>query len=323
MEFGDCAAAQDIHSHLAGVGAKLGVIDAAGGEGAGGNEGICAGVVGDARIVEDLSHGARHVHHHVVGGGEDGVTAAHQGVGGGDHFVSGVAGLFEIFDAQLLQICLGLGDGGLGVDLGVGVQQAHAGNVGISRQHHVDDEAGVQGVGSAGDGIHAGQACGFGIGAGGVDDGDVVAVGGGDHALGGQGGDGDDGVKIVGDHLGADLIQDSGVVLAVEDLELDGSGGELCFDGSTDLVERGVIQLLDDGDPGDAVIGGGAAGGEDGQGHHGGENDAHKLFHRKTSIKKVLTPLTGSKDRKYKTCGTTLLAGNPAAFHGANTPPTR
>ena len=45
VEFGNVAAVQDIHSHLAGVGAELRVVDAAGGEGTGGNEGIRAGVV--------------------------------------------------------------------------------------------------------------------------------------------------------------------------------------------------------------------------------------------------------------------------------------
>ena len=57
-------------------------------------------------------------------------------------------------------------------------------DVGVGREHHIHDEGGVQRVGNAGDIAHAGQACGFGIGNGGVDNGDVFAFGSSDGVLG-------------------------------------------------------------------------------------------------------------------------------------------
>ena len=100
---------------------------------------------------------------------------------------------------------------------------------------------------------HIGQARGSGVGDGGVDDGHIGAVSGGDHALGGQGGDGDDGVIVIAHDLRADLAQDGGVILTVEILVLDGDAlfgsqrVQLGFHGGADLVQGGVVQLLDDG----------------------------------------------------------------------------
>ena len=99
MELGNGAAFQNIEGHIGGVLAQLGVVDAAGGEGAGLNEGVSAGVVGDTGLVENLGYGDLSVHDPVIGGGEHGVNPANQGSGGGDDLIGGVAGLFQIGNA--------------------------------------------------------------------------------------------------------------------------------------------------------------------------------------------------------------------------------
>ena len=65
-EITDFAAQQNIHGHLGGVGAQLGVVDTAGGEGACLDEGVGAGVVGDAALVQNLGHGGSHIHDGIV-----------------------------------------------------------------------------------------------------------------------------------------------------------------------------------------------------------------------------------------------------------------
>ena len=138
------------------------------------------------------------------------------------------------------------------------------------------------------------------------------AVGGGDHALGSQSGDGDDEVNAVAYHLRADLVQDGCVILAVELLNVDldalslGQLLKLGDDGGADLIQRSMIQLLDDGDVEFLYCGGGIgrgfggrrgsgggsggggfgsagslASGEHGEHHHNGQNQRNNLFHNK------------------------------------------
>ena len=308
MELGNRAALQNVKGHVGGVGAQLGVVDAAGGEAAGLYEGVRAGVVGDPGPVEDFSHGNLSGHDHIVGGGEYGIHTAYQRVRGSDDFVGAVAGLLKIRNALAVQICLGFGDGHGGVGLGVGVEQAHGLNIGVGCQHHVQNESGVQSVRGAGDLIKTGQACGRGIGDSGVDDGCIGALGGGDHGLSGQSCDGDDHVNLVTHDLCGDLAQHGGVVLSIVfgNGQLNsggiGLGLHLGGNGGADLVQRGVIQLLHDGDgvAGGGCLGlgglgfrgsrggGGGSGGRAAAGQHrSGEdqrrNDRNNLFHGKYS----------------------------------------
>ena len=283
MIFGHLAAGQDIQRHVGGISAQLAIVDAAGGKGARRHKGVGAGVVGNACPGEDLGHGASGAHYYVVRGGKDGVHPAYHGVGGGQDLIGVVSGLFQIGDAFAIQIGLGLGDGGLGVGLGVGIQQAHGLDAGVDGQHHVQDKGSVQRVRGTGDVGDAGEARGDGVGDGGIDHRDAGAVGGGSHALCGQGSDGDDGVKAGADDLGADLVQHRGVILAVEDLAghlqilLFRPGGELGLDSFTDLVQRSVVHLLNDGDFQGVFAAGGAAAGAQGQQHHQGQDQGSEL----------------------------------------------
>ena len=154
----------------------------------------------------------------------------------------------------------------------------------------------------------SGETGGFGVGNGGVHNGNVGAVGGGDHALGGESCDGDDEVNAVAYHLRADLVQDGCVILAVELLNVDldalslGQLLKLGDDGGADLIQRSMIQLLDDGDVEFLYCGGGIgrgfggrrgsggggfgsagslASGEHGKHHHNGQNQRNNLFHNK------------------------------------------
>ena len=78
--------------------------------------------MGDSGGVQGVGNGALGSHDHVIGGGEHRVHPVNQGAGGGYDFGSVVAGLFQVGDALGVQVCLGLGNGGLGVDFGAGVQ---------------------------------------------------------------------------------------------------------------------------------------------------------------------------------------------------------
>ena len=269
--------------------------------------------MGDTGLIENLGYGDLRVHDPVVGGGEHGVNPANQGSGGGDDLIGGVAGLFQIGNALLVQIFLGLGNGGDGVILGVAEEQTHGLDVGVDGQHHVQDEGGVQGVGGAGDVIQTGEARGFGVGAGGVDDGGAGALGGGDHGLGGERCDGDDHVHLVIQGLSADLTQHGGVVLAVVigDGQLHtggfGSGLQLGGDGLVNFIQGGMGQLLDDGygvaldfggfgsglsgyggrgssgrGSGGGGSGGSTAADQQGSGQNQGRNDSSDFFHKNT-----------------------------------------
>ena len=142
---------------------------------------------------------------------------------------------------------------------------------------------------------------------GGVDHRRLGGFAGRGHALGGQCGDGNDCIVAVRNHLGTDLVQGGGIVLAVEVLVLDGDallgslGVQFRLDGRADLVQTGVVHLLDNGDlvavAGGGLrgggaggrrlrsgggsgggIGGGATGGQAGH-HGGGGQNSNKLFH--------------------------------------------
>jgi 2-dehydro-3-deoxygluconokinase len=63
--------------------------------------------VGDASLVQNLSHGGSYVHDGVVRGGEDSIAAAYQCGGGGDGFVSGL--LYGILKGWKAEDCLHFG----------------------------------------------------------------------------------------------------------------------------------------------------------------------------------------------------------------------
>ena len=290
MEGGHRAALEDLQRHIGGVGTEVGVVHAAGREAPGRHEGVGAGVVGDASLGEDLAHGSGRVHDGVVGRGKDGIDlGGSEGVRGGEHLVGGVAGLFHILDALAVEIGLGVGDGGGGVRLGVGVQQADGLDVGVRGEDHVHDGVGVERVARAGDVVKPGQTGRLRVGDRGIDDGDA-AVGSVRHALGCQRTDGDDRVIPAAHDLRADLVEDGAIVLSVEVLIGDGHalgrGVKLGLNGVADLIERGVVELLHDGNlEGLAVvviaIGAGviAAADKSGQAQGGGKDQSHNLFH--------------------------------------------
>ena len=243
--------------------------------------------------------GDRHFrcHDDVVGRGEHGVhTGGDERGGGGDDLVVGVRGLLDVLDALCVKVCLGVRDGLGGVRLIEGVEQADLGDVRVLSEHHIHDELGVERVARAGDIVDAGELGGLGVGDGGVDDRRLGLLGGEGGDLRGGGSDGNDGVHAVGDGLIAQLLEDGLIALAGGDLILDGHtviGGNLIQlggDGVRDLVEGGVVELLDHSH----LIGLGllcavvrlvgrrgvlcAAGGE-GQRHRAGKNEGQKLFH--------------------------------------------
>ena len=294
-----------LQRHIGGIGSELGVVDAAGGKCAVADEGIGPGIVGHARLNEGLGNGQLHGHHAVVGGGKDGVRLACQAGRGGNDLIRVDTGTLHIGDSLGIQVFLGLGNGRLGIRLRGGVQQAHGLNIRVLGKHHVQNKGGVQSVAGAGDPVDAGESRGGGVADGGVDDGGAQVLGGIDHALRRQGGDGDHGVIALAGHLGADLVEQALVILAVElrivdgDAQLRRLGVQLGFHRLADLVQGGVVQLLNDGDliPGHPLSGGlggvggrgsggtgaGAAGGE-GQGQRGGGGQRHgvlqiQLFH--------------------------------------------
>ena len=282
---------------MGGLFAKLGVVDTAGGEGTGLNKGVCAGVVGDLGLCQDLRHGVFHGHHLIVGGGEHGIHPAHQVGSGGDDLIGVGSGLFQVGNTLAVQVGLGLGNGSGGVDLGVGVQQANGLDLGVHSQHHVQNEGGVQGIGYAGDIGKPGQTGTLRIGDGGVDDGNIGILGGGDHVLCGHGGNGQDHIHTLVNHLGADLGQGAGVVLTVVVADGDAhmvffcQGAKLGFHGGADLIQGGVIQLLDNGYGEVLFIAGGggfrlgsAAAGEDRGGHQNGQQGSKQLFHNQNLL---------------------------------------
>ena len=208
----------------------------------------------DAVLGKILINGQLRSHDDVISGREHGVhTGSNEGGCSGHHFVVGVGGLLNVLNALGVQIGLGVGNGLGGVGLRQGVQQPHLGDSGILRKHHVHDEFGIQGVAGAGDIVDAGEAGGFGIGNGGIDHRRFRLLCGEGRDLGGGGGNGDDGVHTVGNGLIAELLEGTLIVLPGGDVVCNGhaviSGDlvQLCGNGVGNFVQRGVIQLLDDG----------------------------------------------------------------------------
>ena len=241
--------------------------------------------------------GDRHFrcHDDVVGRGEHGVhTGGDERGGCGDDLIVGVRGLLDVLDALGVEVSLGVRDGLGGVRLIEGVEQADLGDVRVLGEHHIHDELGVERVARAGDIVDAGELGGLGVGDGGVDDRRLGLLGGEGGDLRGGGSDGNDGVHAVGDGLIAQLLEDGLIALAGGDLILDGHavvGGNLIQlggDGVRDLVERGVVELLDDRNTEAAGrtavcpavrLGVLCAAGGEGQRHRAGKNEGQKLFH--------------------------------------------
>ena len=169
--------------------------------------------------------------------------------------------------------------------------------------NHVDDEAGIQGVAGPGNIVHTGEPGGLGIGHGGVHHPDAGALSRYGGHLGRGGGNGDDHIDLVGNGLVAELLEHGLVILTGGDrifhcktvgVHLVKAGG----DSVCDLVQRGMVQLLDHSrlqDPVPACLCGIAAGrlrsaGTGGQrqregrcGGQGGQFFQGALFHGNSS----------------------------------------
>ena len=126
------------------------------------------------------------------------------------------------------------------------------------------------------------------IGNRGKDHGHIRALGGGDHDLGGIGGNGDDDIIAAGHHLSADLIQHGKVVLTVVYPDLQGNalfrgqGIQLVFNGNADLIQGRVIHLLHDGDL--VAVAASVAACQQAKGHSQYQNQTHHLFHNRHSL---------------------------------------
>ena len=249
--------------------------------------------MGDAGLGQIVGNGQLGGHDNIVGGGEHGVhLGGDQGGGSGHHLVVGVCSLLHTGNAVLLQIRLGLGDGLGGVGLGQGVQQPHLGDAGILRQHHVQNVLGIQRIAGAGNIVDAGELGGIGIGDGGIHHRRPAVLSRHGGHLSGGGGDGNDGIHLIGHGLIRQLLQHrliplpGGDGVANGDVLLLSDGIQPGGDGIGDLVQRGMIHLLDDGH-GIAVlililtaIGGlGAAGGQT-QHHQHGQHQRRQGLHQ-------------------------------------------
>ena len=99
--------------------------------------------------------------------------------------------------------------------------------------------------------IQAGEVCSSRVADGGVHNRNLIFGAGIGHTLSCQGGNGHHRIIAIGNHLGADLVQRGSVVLAVKIFILNGNalfggfGVQLCFHSGADLIQAGVIQLLD------------------------------------------------------------------------------
>ena len=244
----------------------------------------------DGKILGD-GHFRRH--DNIVGRSEHSVHAVGDECGGGgDDLVVCVRSLLDIRDSISVKICLRVRDGPCGVRLVKGVEQTDLGGVGVLGKHHIHDELGVERIACAGHIVDAGELRGLRVGDGGIDHGSFGVLGGEGGDLRGGGRNGNDGVHTVGNGLIGKLLERTRIALTGGHTVFDGHtvrGSEfvkLGGDGVCDLVERGVVELLDDGDlVGLAVRLFGrpivlrAAGGE-GQRHRTGKNEGKKLFHR-------------------------------------------
>ena len=93
----------------------------------------------------------------------------------------------------------------------------------------------------------------------------------------------------IGNHLRTNLIEDGGVILAVENLDFHrcilfiGQGKELAFRSGADFIQRGVIKLLHNGNL-EAGLLSKNGNGTGGNGHGSGKNQTNQLFHHKISF---------------------------------------
>ena len=289
------ALSHGLEGEVGGPCAEVGVVHAAGGVGAVADEGVRAGVVRDAVDGKVLSDGHFRRHDHVVGRGEHGIhTGGDERGGGGDDLVVGVGGLLDVLDALCVKVCLCVRDGLGGVRLIEGVEQADLGDIGVLGEHHVHNKIGVERVARAGHIVDAGELRGLRVGNCGIDHRSLRVLGGERGDLRGGGGDGNDGVHAVGDGLIGKLLENGLVALAGGDLVLDLHALrlrkliQLGGDGVCDLVERGVVELLDDRNTEAAGrtavrpavrLGILCAAGGEGQRHRAGKNEGQNLFH--------------------------------------------
>ncbi len=193
-------------------------------------------------------------HDDIVRRGENRINAlGYQSGSGRDDLTRGGGSPLGICDALLLQYLLGLGNRGRGVGLGQGVEQANSGDIGVLREHHVDDKLGVERIAGTGDVVDAGQLSCGGVRDSGVYNRGLALLGADGHDLGRKRGYGDNGVDSVGNGLLAYLLEGGLLTLAGVDFVLNGDAVvfsnlvELCGDGSCDLVKRGVVHLLYNG----------------------------------------------------------------------------
>lgn len=119
--------------------------------------------------------------------------------------------VLAVCSTQVMPCCsrirLGLGNGLGGVGLGQGVQQPHLGDAGILRQHHVQNVLGIQRVAGAGNVVDAGELGGIGIGDGGIHHRRPAVLSRHGGHLSGGGGDGNDGIHLIGHGLIRQLLQ--------------------------------------------------------------------------------------------------------------------
>ena len=259
--------------------------------------------MGNAGLGQGLVNGQLCGHYGVVGGGEHGVgLVGHDAADGQADLVGGGAVILLVGHALLIQVRLGVLDGGGGGVLALVIQQGDVLGVGVGGEDQVQDGVGVQIVGGAGDvgtgslqALH--QAGADGVRHGGKDHGDVGALGGGLHGHGHGGGYADHQVHLVGDEVGNDLVQHGGIGVAVIIADLKGDallladGSQLGFDVVHDLIQGCVIHIVADAN----LVGCGAGGaggivvvffaaGEEGQGQQGGQGQGQRtlqnvLFH--------------------------------------------
>ncbi len=209
----------------------------------------------DACIDEGLIDGQLCGHHGVVGGSEHGLdTGGYEGFGGHLHLGGGGAVFLDILDALAVAERLGVCNGLSGGILAQVVQQADSVDIGVDGQDEVHDGVGVQGVGGAGDVGFGVETCGGGVGDSGVDHRDVGILHSGQHGGGGGGSHGHDDVHAVGHEVGTDLVQVGlvglcvGVVVGI----IEGDALLLAHLIQTalyrlhDLVQRGVVHIVDD-----------------------------------------------------------------------------